>query len=181
MKQFGEEIGNNPATAFATRIRANQEKLGANLEGQFDQRSRTRTSERERHQGFCEHRREMGPERGSSAGLARWPRLFHLPRMEDGASRQKLDQDTLMRISLVIGIYKALNIYFSKPWRIVGSCSGIGGRCLPVRPRSTRCFGMGNRECCRCEACLIPGAVDVDASDSFRPALVYNPRRSVRF
>jgi hypothetical protein len=29
---------------------------------------------------------------------------------------KKLDQDTLMRISLLIGIYKALNIYFSKPW-----------------------------------------------------------------
>lgn len=29
---------------------------------------------------------------------------------------KKLDQDTLTRISLVIGIYKALNIYFSKPW-----------------------------------------------------------------
>ena len=27
-----------------------------------------------------------------------------------------LDQDTLTRISLVIGIYKALNIYFGKPW-----------------------------------------------------------------
>lgn len=29
---------------------------------------------------------------------------------------RKLDQDTLMRISLLIGIYKALNIYFGKPW-----------------------------------------------------------------
>lgn len=29
---------------------------------------------------------------------------------------RKLDQDTLMRVSLVIGIYKALNIYFGKPW-----------------------------------------------------------------
>jgi hypothetical protein len=28
---------------------------------------------------------------------------------------KKLDQDTLTRISLVIGIYKALNIYFNKP------------------------------------------------------------------
>jgi hypothetical protein len=27
-----------------------------------------------------------------------------------------LDQDTLTRISLVIGIFKALNIYFGKPW-----------------------------------------------------------------
>jgi hypothetical protein len=29
---------------------------------------------------------------------------------------RKLDQDSLTRISLVIGIYKALNIYFGKPW-----------------------------------------------------------------
>jgi len=29
---------------------------------------------------------------------------------------RKLDQDTLMRISLLIGIYKALNIHFGKPW-----------------------------------------------------------------
>ena len=27
-----------------------------------------------------------------------------------------LDQDTLLRISLVLGIYKALNIYFGQPW-----------------------------------------------------------------
>lgn len=29
---------------------------------------------------------------------------------------KRLDQDTLIRISLVIGIYKALTIYFGKPW-----------------------------------------------------------------
>lgn len=29
---------------------------------------------------------------------------------------KQLDQDTLTRISLVIGIYKALNIYFGSPW-----------------------------------------------------------------
>jgi Antitoxin Xre-like helix-turn-helix domain len=29
---------------------------------------------------------------------------------------RKLDQDTLMRVSLVIGIYKALHIYFGQPW-----------------------------------------------------------------
>lgn len=29
---------------------------------------------------------------------------------------KQLDQDTLTRISLVIGIFKALNIYFGKPW-----------------------------------------------------------------
>jgi choline dehydrogenase len=30
MKQLGEEIGDNPAKAFATQVRANQEKLAAN-------------------------------------------------------------------------------------------------------------------------------------------------------
>jgi hypothetical protein len=29
---------------------------------------------------------------------------------------KRLDQDTLMRISLVIGIYKALHIYFEEKW-----------------------------------------------------------------
>jgi hypothetical protein len=29
---------------------------------------------------------------------------------------KQLDQDTLTRVSLIIGIYKALNIYFGKPW-----------------------------------------------------------------
>ncbi len=29
---------------------------------------------------------------------------------------KRLNQDTLTRISLVTGIYKALNIYFGKPW-----------------------------------------------------------------
>ena len=29
---------------------------------------------------------------------------------------RKLDQDTMMRISLIIGIYKALHIYFSDQW-----------------------------------------------------------------
>lgn len=29
---------------------------------------------------------------------------------------RKLDQDTLMRVSMIIGIYKALQIYFGKPW-----------------------------------------------------------------
>jgi hypothetical protein len=30
--------------------------------------------------------------------------------------KRSLDQDTLTRISLLIGIFKALNIYFGKPW-----------------------------------------------------------------
>jgi len=39
---------------------------------------------------------------------------FHAWKAEPAA--QKLSQDTLIRISLVIGIYKALHIYFSKVW-----------------------------------------------------------------
>ena len=30
--------------------------------------------------------------------------------------KRTLDQDTLTRVSLLIGIYKALHIYFGKPW-----------------------------------------------------------------
>ena len=30
--------------------------------------------------------------------------------------KRTLDQDTLTRISLLVGIYKALHIYFGKPW-----------------------------------------------------------------
>jgi hypothetical protein len=50
--------------------------------------------------------------RGLLGGLA--SSTFHAWKTEPRG--KKLDQDTLMRISLVIGIYKALNIYFSKPW-----------------------------------------------------------------
>ena len=50
--------------------------------------------------------------RGLLGGIA--SSTFHAWKTE-GRSR-KLDQDTLMRISLVIGIYKALHIYFSKRW-----------------------------------------------------------------
>ena len=39
---------------------------------------------------------------------------FHAWKTEPG--KQKLTQDTLLRISLVIGIYKALNVYFGQPW-----------------------------------------------------------------
>jgi Protein of unknown function (DUF2384) len=39
---------------------------------------------------------------------------FHAWKAEPDA--QKLSQDALVRISLVIGIYKALHIYFSKAW-----------------------------------------------------------------
>lgn len=50
--------------------------------------------------------------RGLLGGIA--SSTFHVWRTEPRG--KKLDQDTLMRISLVIGIYKALNIYFGKPW-----------------------------------------------------------------
>ncbi len=42
---------------------------------------------------------------------------------------RQLDQDTLTRISLAIGIYKALNIYFNKPladrWIVLGNRSAL--------------------------------------------------------
>jgi hypothetical protein len=50
--------------------------------------------------------------RGLLGGLA--SSTFHAWKTEPRG--KKLDQDTLMRISLVIGIYKALNIYFGPPW-----------------------------------------------------------------
>jgi hypothetical protein len=50
--------------------------------------------------------------RGLLGGLA--SSTFHAWKTEPRG--KKLDQDTLMRISLVIGIYKALNIYFGTPW-----------------------------------------------------------------
>jgi Antitoxin Xre-like helix-turn-helix domain/Antitoxin Xre/MbcA/ParS C-terminal toxin-binding domain len=50
--------------------------------------------------------------RGLLGGIA--SSTFHTWKTEPRG--KKLDQDTLMRISLIIGVYKALNIYFSKPW-----------------------------------------------------------------
>ena len=50
--------------------------------------------------------------RGLLGGIA--SSTFHA--WKTAARGKKLDQDTLMRISLVIGIYKALQIYFGKPW-----------------------------------------------------------------
>jgi hypothetical protein len=50
--------------------------------------------------------------RGLLGGIA--SSTYHAWRTEPRG--KKLDQDTLMRISLLIGIYKALNIYFGKPW-----------------------------------------------------------------
>jgi hypothetical protein len=50
--------------------------------------------------------------RGLLGGIA--SSTFHAWKTEPRGKR--LDQDTLMRISLVIGIYKALHIYFGQPW-----------------------------------------------------------------
>jgi Protein of unknown function (DUF2384) len=50
--------------------------------------------------------------RGLLGGIA--SSTFHTWKTEPRGKR--LDQDTLTRISLVIGIYKALNIYLGKPW-----------------------------------------------------------------
>lgn len=50
--------------------------------------------------------------RGLLGGVA--SSTFHAWRTEPRG--KKLDQDTLMRISLVIGIYKALHIYFGQQW-----------------------------------------------------------------
>lgn len=50
--------------------------------------------------------------RGLLGGIA--PSTFHAWKTEPKG--KKLDQDVLTRISLLIGIYKALNIYFEKRW-----------------------------------------------------------------
>jgi hypothetical protein len=50
--------------------------------------------------------------RGLLGGIA--SSTFHTWRSEP--NKQKLTQDTLLRISLVIGIYKALHIYLGEEW-----------------------------------------------------------------
>lgn len=50
--------------------------------------------------------------RGLLGGIA--SSTFHAWKNEP--KKQKLTQDTLLRISLAIGIYKALHIYFGKEW-----------------------------------------------------------------
>ena len=50
--------------------------------------------------------------RGLLGGIA--SSTFHAWKTEP--RKQKLTQDTLLRISLVIGIYKALHIYFGEQW-----------------------------------------------------------------
>jgi hypothetical protein len=53
-----------------------------------------------------------GQSRGLLGGIA--SSTFHAWKTKPGATH--LSQDVLTRISLVIGIYKALNIYFGEPW-----------------------------------------------------------------
>lgn len=50
--------------------------------------------------------------RGLLGGIA--SSTFHAWKTEP--KKQKLTQDTLVRISLVIGIYKALHVYFGEEW-----------------------------------------------------------------
>lgn len=50
--------------------------------------------------------------RGLLGGIA--SSTFHA--WKNKPNRQKLTQDTLLRISLVLGIYKALHIYFGAQW-----------------------------------------------------------------
>jgi hypothetical protein len=50
--------------------------------------------------------------RGLLGGIA--SSTFHAWKTDP--KKQKLTQDTLLRISLVIGIYKALHIYFGEDW-----------------------------------------------------------------
>lgn len=50
--------------------------------------------------------------RGLLGGIA--SSTFHTWKTEP--KKQRLTQDTLLRISLVIGIYKALHIYFGEEW-----------------------------------------------------------------
>jgi hypothetical protein len=50
--------------------------------------------------------------RGLLGGIA--SSTFHTWKTEP--NKQRLTQDTLLRISLVIGIYKALHIYFGRDW-----------------------------------------------------------------
>lgn len=50
--------------------------------------------------------------RGLLGGIA--SSTFHAWKSEP--KKQRLSQDTLLRISLVIGIYKALHIYFGEQW-----------------------------------------------------------------
>jgi Protein of unknown function (DUF2384) len=54
--------------------------------------------------------------RGLLNGIA--SSTYHAWRREPSGRKldRKLDQDTMMRISLIIGIYKALHIYFSDQW-----------------------------------------------------------------
>lgn len=70
--------------------------------------------------------------RGLLGGIA--SSTFHAWKSEP--KRQKLTQDTLLRISLAIGIYKALHIYFGEQWAdrwvTLGNRGSMFGGAAPV-------------------------------------------------
>ena len=70
--------------------------------------------------------------RGLLGGIA--SSTFHAWKTEP--KKQKLTQDTLLRISLVIGIYKALHIYFGEEWAdrwvTLGNRGSMFGGSAPV-------------------------------------------------
>lgn len=70
--------------------------------------------------------------RGLLGGIA--SSTFHAWKSEPRG--KKLDQDILTRISLVIGIYKALNIYFGKPladqWITLANRGTMFARAAPI-------------------------------------------------
>lgn len=78
---------------------------------------------------------------------------------------KELDQDTLTRISLIIGIYKALHIYFGKPWADRWITLKIADLSLPARRRLTTCFVTVNRGWRRCAGCWTRGGAGVDSAD----------------
>ncbi len=70
--------------------------------------------------------------RGLLGGIA--SSTFHA--WKTAPRRQKLNQDTLLRISLVIGIYKALHIYFGDDWAdrwvVLGNRGPLFGGVAPI-------------------------------------------------
>ena len=70
--------------------------------------------------------------RGLLGGIA--SSTFHAWKTEP--KKQKLTQDTLLRISLVIGIYKALHIYFGEQWAdrwvTLGNRGSLFGGAAPI-------------------------------------------------
>ena len=66
--------------------------------------------------GFVNIAEKWGLSEAQARDLLGGPASSTFHSWKKAPDRRKLGQDTLMRISLVIGIYKALNIYFGEPW-----------------------------------------------------------------